>query len=239
MIKIPFLAIIHRCSIKFFWIMFIIVLLKLVDQKKQKKGGGYLMKRKSDQELMQLIHQKNRLALGEIYDRYVNLIYSFALKLTNGDQEATKDIVQQVFLRIWTTTGHYDSEKGQIANWFMTVTRNISIDYIRKERKYKQNMDFQKFQEHQGDACVHDVLQLVTKNLMTREVRWARNQLTETQKRLITLLYWEGYTLKEIAEIENEPIGTIKNRLHQSLKKLHFLLTDGKGGVKDGSQRMR
>jgi RNA polymerase sigma-70 factor (ECF subfamily) len=197
------------------------------------------MKRKTDQTLMQLIHQKNRMALDEIYDRYVNLIYSFALKLTNGDQEATKDIVQQVFLRIWTTTSHYDSKKGQLANWLMTVTRNISIDYIRKERNYKQNMDFQRLQEHQGDASVHDVLQLVTKNLMTKEVRRARNKLTEAQKRLITLLYWEGYTLKEIAEIENEPIGTIKNRLHQSLKKLHYLLTDGIGGVKDGSKRMR
>jgi RNA polymerase sigma-70 factor (ECF subfamily) len=197
------------------------------------------MKRKTDQELMQLIHQKNRLALNEIYDRYVNLIYSFALKLTNGDQEATKDIVQQVFLRIWTTTSHYDSKKGQLANWFMTVTRNISIDYIRKERNYKQKIDLQKFHDHQADANAHDVLQLVTKSMMTKEIRYAQNQLTEAQSRLITLLYWEGYTLKEIAEMENEPIGTIKNRLHQSLKKLHYLLTDGKGGVKDGYKRMR
>jgi RNA polymerase sigma-70 factor, ECF subfamily len=197
------------------------------------------MKRKTDQELMQLIHQKNRLALNEIYDRYVNLIYSFALKLTNVDQEATKDIVQQVFLRILTTTSHYDSKKGQLANWLMTVTRNISIDYIRKERNYKQNMDLQKFHDHQADANTHDVLKLVTKSMMTKEIRRAQNQLTEAQRRLITLFYWEGYTLKEIAEMENEPIGTIKNRLHQSLKKLHYLLTDGKGGVKDGSKRMR
>jgi RNA polymerase sigma-70 factor, ECF subfamily len=197
------------------------------------------MKRKTDQTLMQLIHQKNRMALDEIYDRYVNLIYSFALKLTNGDQEATKDIVQQVFLRIWTTTSHYDSKKGQLAKWLMTVTRNISIDYIRKERNYKQNMDLQKFHDHQADANTHDVLKLVTKSMMTKEIRRAQNQLTEAQRRLITLFYWEGYTLKEIAEMENEPIGTIKNRLHQSLKKLHYLLTDGKGGVKDGSKRMR
>jgi RNA polymerase sigma-70 factor, ECF subfamily len=197
------------------------------------------MKRKTDQTLMQLIHQKNRMALDEIYDRYVNLIYSFALKLTNGDQEATKDIVQQVFLRIWTTTSHYDSKKGPLANWLMTVTRNISIDYVRKERNYKQNIDLQKFHDHQADANAHDVLQLVTKSMMTKEIRRAQNQLTEAQRRLITLLYWEGYTLKEIAEMENEPIGTIKNRLHQSLKKLHYLLTDGIGGVKDGSKRMR
>jgi RNA polymerase sigma-70 factor (ECF subfamily) len=197
------------------------------------------MKMKTDQELMQLILQKNRLALDEIYDRYVNLIYSFALKFTKGDQEATKDIVQQVFLRLWTTTSHYDSEKGKLANWLLMVTRNISIDHLRKERHYNQNIVLQDFHEHQADMSAQDVLQLVSKNLMTKEIRRAQNKLTEAQRRLITLLYWEGYTLKEIAEMEKEPIGTIKNRLHQSLKKLHYLLIDGQGGLKDGSKRMR
>jgi RNA polymerase sigma-70 factor (ECF subfamily) len=197
------------------------------------------MKSETDQKLMQLIHQKNRQALDEIYDRYVNLIYSFALKVTKGDQEATKDIVQQVFLRLWTTTSYYDSKKGMLANWLITVTRNISIDYLRKERFYKKNIDLQPFHDREADAHAQDVSQLVTNSLMTKEIRQAQNQLTEVQRRLISLLYWEGYTLKEIAEMENEPIGTIKSRLHQSLKKLHYLLSDGKGGVKDGSKRMR
>ena len=196
------------------------------------------MKRKTDQELMLLIHQKNRLALDEIYDRYVNLIYSFAMKFTKGDQEATKDILQQVFLRVWTTTSHYDPNKGQLTNWLITVTRNISIDYIRKERNHKQKQDLQTIYDSQMDTASQDVLQLVTKNLMSKEIRRAKSQLTDAQRRLITLLYWEGHTLKEIAEMEQEPIGTIKNRLHQALKKLHYLLADGKGGVKDGSKRM-
>lgn len=196
------------------------------------------MKKKTDQELMQLIHQKHRPALEELYDRYVNLIYSFALKTTKGDNNAAKDIVQQVFLRIWTTQSRYHSDKGQFANWIITITRNISIDYIRKESRYWQHVQRHESQDPIADQNAHDVLRLVTKRFEARNIRHAQNQLTEAQRRLITLLYWEGYTLKEIAEMENEPIGTVKSRLHQTLKKLHHLLSNGKGGFGDGRENL-
>lgn len=61
------------------------------------------MKNKRDDELMGLVKKKHRLALEELYDRYIKLVYCFGYKFTNGKEDKTKEIVQLVFLKLWTT----------------------------------------------------------------------------------------------------------------------------------------
>nr|WP_312024155.1 sigma-70 family RNA polymerase sigma factor [Bhargavaea beijingensis] len=87
---------------------------------------------------MKLIKEKKSSALEEIYDRYIKLIYGFTFKFMNGNEESTKEVVQLVFLRLWTTKSGYDSEKGSFVNWILTINRNICIDYIRKERIHRE-----------------------------------------------------------------------------------------------------
>ncbi|MFC4801306.1 RNA polymerase sigma factor [Neobacillus sp. GCM10023253] len=193
------------------------------------------MKSKTDEELIGLIVQKHRPALEELYDRYAKLIYSFSYKIAKGDTDKTKEIVQHVFLRLWTTKSTYNPAKGQLANWLLTITRNIAIDLIRKEQKHNGTIplepnDMVQIQGQQSE----DVLQQVSRNLLKQQIQEAKRHLSEPQQRLINLLYWEGYSLSEIAEIENKPLGTIKSRLHQTLKKLRNYFSEEKGGVRHG-----
>lgn len=183
------------------------------------------MKIKTDAELMQRVQDKDRPALEELYNRYVKLVYSFALKSTR-DEQVAKEIVQQVYLRLWITKSGYDSGKGQFVNWLLTLTRNIAIDRIRKERKHKQEIHLESKLWNEMPEQEYDVFQQVSQKLLKEQIKEVQNRLSETQRRLIQLLYWEGYTLREIAEIEQEPLGTIKSRLHQTLKVLrpHFAL---------------
>ncbi|MEK3853890.1 RNA polymerase sigma factor [Cytobacillus sp. FSL H8-0458] len=193
------------------------------------------MKSKSDEELIELIVQNHRPALEELYDRYVKLIYSFSIKITKGDSEKTKEIVQQVFLRLWTTKSTYNASQGQFVNWLLTITRNISIDLIRKEQKYKGTvqLEHEEWQQIQGSQA-DDVQQQVTRNQLKQQIQEAKRHLSEPQQRLINLLYWEGYSLSEIAELEQKPLGTIKSRLHQALKKLRNNFSGKIGDVRHG-----
>ncbi|QED46109.1 RNA polymerase sigma factor [Cytobacillus dafuensis] len=193
------------------------------------------MKNKSDEELVKLIVQNHRPALEELYDRYINLIYSFSLKMTKGDTEKTKEIVQLVFLRLWTTKRTYSASQGKFANWILTITRNIAIDLIRKEHKHKGTvqLDHNEWEKIQGQQSEH-VLQEVSNNLLKQQIQEAKHQLSEPQKRLINLLYWEGYSLSEIAQLEEKPLGTIKSRLNQTLKKLRNYFSEETGGVRHG-----
>ncbi|KON70884.1 RNA polymerase [Peribacillus butanolivorans] len=182
------------------------------------------MEEKLDKELMALVKKKYRPALEELYDRYIKLIYGFIFKFTNGNEEKTKEIVQLVFLKLWTTKSSYNPEKGNFVNWLLTVTRNVCVDYVRKDSIHIRNnkqMDLSK------PIDIEDPNNDIENGLINSEIAKAKNKLSKPQKRLIDLLYWKGYSLTEIAKIENEPIGTIKSRLHQSLKQLKKYLEVG------------
>ncbi|WHY00676.1 sigma-70 family RNA polymerase sigma factor [Neobacillus sp. DY30] len=187
------------------------------------------MQNKTDAELMQLIKEKHRPALEELYDRYIKLVYSFILKSTR-DQEKTRVIVQLVFTRLWTTVNGYDHDKGQFVNWLLTITRNITIDYHRKEKRESVFTPTKQEQlEFIPDSSQNGPEDIVSRKLIRDQVQKAYQYLSKSQIQLIQCLYWEGYTLSEIAEMNKEPIGTIKSRLHQTLKILrnHFVVDMG------------
>lgn len=182
------------------------------------------LKRKLDKELMALVMKKHHPAMEELYDRYIKLIYGFVFKFTNGNEEKTKEIVQLVFLKLWTTKSSYNSQKGVFVNWLLTVTRNACVDYVRKDSIHIRN---NKQMDMGQPIDIEDPNNGIENRLIYSEIAKAKNKLSKPQKRVIDLLYWKGYSLTEIAKIENEPIGTIKSRLHQSLKQLKKYLEVG------------
>lgn len=184
------------------------------------------MQTRSDADLMQLVMQKHRPALEELYDRHIKLVYSFALKATRNEQQA-KVIVQAVFTRLWTTEKGYDTEKGHFINWLLTITRHIAIDHLRKEKRERVVIPIDDARwEAISDHPVNDPAEVVSRKLIREQVERAYRYLSKSQIELIQSLYWEGYSLSEIAKMRNEPLGTIKSRLHQTLKILrnHLVL---------------
>ena len=176
------------------------------------------MQNRSDLELMRLVQQKQRDALEVLYDRYVKLVYSFALKSMNNEL-AAKEIVQLVFTRLWTTEAGYDPSKGKFVNWLLTITRHISIDFNRKENRYRTQIsmeeeDWVNIADQSEDTPEQAVMRISEKD----QIRNAFRYLNRPQQQLIELLYWQGYTLSEIAASTGQPLGTIKSRLHQTLR---------------------
>jgi RNA polymerase sigma factor (sigma-70 family) len=173
----------------------------------------------SDYELMQLVKQKKRTALSILYDRHASLIYSFAWKSLR-QETAAKDVVQAVFLRLWTMDSGYNPDKGKFTSWLFAITRNITIDRIRKERRDQERVvpyeteKLQRIADNKAlspeDAAVQDSLML--------QIRRAYQHLSEQQIKLLEHFYWQGYTLNELAFKYDQPLGTVKNRLHQTLK---------------------
>lgn len=173
----------------------------------------------TDEELMRLVRTRSRPALEALYDRYVKLVYAFARKAADEEQTA-KDIVQGVFLRLWTTKAEYRAKEGLFVNWLLTIARNVSIDLHRQRRRHLTNVELDAAERYgiASDASEHMPEIAVAKSYVRERLRDACSYLSESQAKLIDLVYWQGYTLREAAELSHEPIGTVKNRLHQALK---------------------
>jgi RNA polymerase sigma factor (sigma-70 family) len=189
------------------------------------------MQNKSDAELMRAVLNKRRDALEELYDRYIRLVYSFSLKATNNEGQA-RMIVQLVFTRLWTTEKGYDESKGNFVNWILTITRNCMIDEVRREKKHQDQIQWSpKRWEQVNDRDEKNNPESFVLNTEKKErIQDAFKWLSQSQVQLLQLLYWEGYSLSEIAELNKEPLGTIKSRLHQTLKLLRkHMVLDGEG----------
>ncbi len=168
---------------------------------------------------MRHIREGRKEALEQLYDRYARLVYSFAVRFS-GDEALAREIVQLVYTRLWSTKAQYDPGIGAFTSWLITVTRNISIDVLRRERRHQNKVSIDELDDAPGRSASNDPETMLLRNDRQKAIATASRRLSEPQQRVIELLYWKGYTLQEIAQMNEEPVGTVKSRLHQALKTL-------------------
>jgi len=179
-----------------------------------------------DSELLQRIAQRDQQAFAVLYDRYAGVLYSLSLAIVKRADEA-EDILQECFLRVWEKACAFDSLKGGVYIWLVTMTRNRAIDRLRSKnfqcsRRQPCDFDF--------DAVVADDQNTPLENVCLLEraaiVHKAFTALQPEQRRILHLAYFAGYSQSEIARHLRLPLGTVKTRTRQALKKLHTLLSN-------------
>jgi len=189
------------------------------------------MQHLSDGELMRLVKSKRRDALSELYDRYASLIYSFAWKAMK-EEGAARDVVQSVFLRLWTTEAEFDPGKGTFSGWLVTITRNIAVDrqrQLRREAERQAELGPERWASIPDESNVSPE-ESALRSGMRQQIRTAYRHLSVQQIALLEHFYWKGYSLSELSKLYGQPLGTVKHRLHQTLKILRRHLTaEGEG----------
>lgn len=76
------------------------------------------------------LRQRDPCAIGELYDLHGRIIYVVVLRIVRNTHTA-EDIVQEVFLRIWTRAHLFDVTRGELRTWVLAIARNCAVDYLR------------------------------------------------------------------------------------------------------------
>lgn len=160
-------------------------------------------------------------ALETLYDRYSRVVFSFALRIV-GDPQIAEEILQEVFFRAWQQGSSFQSSRGSLVTWLLSITHNLAIDEIRKRNRRPQKAD--SAEPEALLAGVRDETQNVEDEVWLGSLREsiieALNQLPPAQREPIELAYFQGLTQREIAEHLDEPLGTIKTRMRLGMLKL-------------------
>jgi len=185
---------------------------------------------------VRLLVQQDVRALEALYVRYSRPIFSLALKIL-GDREVVEEVVQEVFLRLWTRAFGYDPQRGKLLSWLLTITHHRAIDELRRRRSQPEVDGLQ-----EQLAAVEEADADPSKSLVQVEereaVQQALAQLPEAQRRPIELAYYGGLTQVEIAQLLREPLGTIKTRMRLGMQKLRALLaSETEGFERSGAVR--
>jgi RNA polymerase sigma-70 factor (ECF subfamily) len=187
-----------------------------------------------DDTLMQQIARGDTQAFEELYDRYVRGCFGLAMKIVREPTMA-EEVVQDVFMKLWSRPGIFSSERGKFSGWLLTLVHNRSVDKLRRLKVGAAGPVLPLDGTLDTGLNLADVLadpaatpydQAWTEE-QGRIVREAIQSLPHQQREAIVLAYFGGLTQKEIAERLEEPLGTVKTRTRAALQHLRRALAGG------------
>ena len=175
---------------------------------------------------MPLVGREDPEAFAVFYDRHAGAAYSLAYRIV-GSRNAAEDVTQEALLSIWRSGARYDRARGSVRAWTLGIVRNRAIDFLRKESGRSPQLAAggdELLERSPADELTEpEALRRET----AREVRGAIEELPDDQSRVIRLAYFGGFSHSEIAEMLNEPLGTVKGRMRLGMDKIRATLAEG------------
>lgn len=160
-------------------------------------------------------------ALGEVFDHFAPAVLGAALRVL-GDDAAAQDVVQDVFVELWSRPGRYDPAVGTLHAYLVVLARHRAVDLVRSELRRVARQE----RSHRlapGEPSPSPCEEVMAAQAATA-VRAALRLLPDSQRVIVELAYFGGLTCREAAKAAGIPEGTAKSRLRLALAKLETML---------------
>ncbi|MBI3724404.1 sigma-70 family RNA polymerase sigma factor [bacterium] len=177
-----------------------------------------------DNELVTQAKGGNRDAFGQLADRYYRMVSILAYQKIKNRADA-EDVVQEAFVRAYRALESL-REAEKFGGWLYHIALKICLDHLRKRDRHDAPVRLDDLAHAGVAADVPEPSALETQEENTK-VSDAIAALPDKYRIVITLVYIEKKSYKEIAEQLGEPDGTIANRIHRAMKMLRQAI----GGV--------
>jgi RNA polymerase sigma-70 factor (ECF subfamily) len=177
-----------------------------------------------DDQLVELVAQRDAGALEALYERYGRPAYSLARRILT-DETLAQDVVQEVFLSLWRNAGRFDAGRGTVATYLLSMTHHRAVDVVRREENLRRWRTSDEGLEFEPDpkARVEDQVEASERRA---EVRAALDELPAAQREALLLAYFGGYTQREVSALVGVPLGTVKTRMAAGMRKMKASLQD-------------
>jgi len=150
--------------------------------------------------------------------RYYRSLYQFALSLTQAEGDAW-DLTQQTFY-VWATKGHQLRDATKVKSWLFTTLHREFLAGRRHQTRFPH------YELNQAEAELPTVAPARVNQLDSAQLLESLAQVDEVYHAPVTLFYLEDYSYKEIAEILDIPMGTVKSRISRGIVQLQKALAD-------------
>ena len=171
-------------------------------------------------ELSNRLARGDRAVLSVLFEAYGGLVLSTVLRLVRNRAE-TEEVVQEMFMDVRRRAKHYEPARSAFATWVITIAKTRAIDRLRSNERRSRMADALTLETTQTHAPSLDAMADGAK------LHKCLGELSGDQRYALELAYFEGLTQSEIAERTGTPLGTVKTRTRQALRKMSELLADG------------
>ncbi len=171
-----------------------------------------------DVELVQRIAAQDEAALRELYVAYGQRLYVYALRLA-GDHAQAEDIVQDALVAVWQSARGYRGD-GRLLAWLLGIVHHTAIKSLRH-----RSIPISDEMEAGLSATEPLPEERIQANEQARRVQQGLQSLSPEHRAVLELVFYQGLSLKEAAEVCGCPIGTVKSRLSYARRQLRGVLS--------------
>ena len=185
----------------------------------------------SDTDLIIQAQKGNQNAFEELVYRYDRNVLSVALKYANNEDDA-KDLYQEVFIRVYRGLKNFRFQ-SEFSTWLFRITTNVCLTYKSRSKEHLRVSIDRSFDDDEQEISLSP--ELVYEGSSPEEISSGSNigeivneaveSLSPKQKMTFILKHYEGYKIREIAEMMNCKEGTVKKYLFDATKNLRKKLS--------------
>lgn len=185
-----------------------------------------------EKRLIKKIKKGDHQAFADMVDKYKNSIYVICLRMVGNRQEA-EDLSQETFLRAYRYIGQFDIDR-KFSTWLFRIATNLSIDYLRRRKPGvsldaeipgTEGLSLEAMLPNEEVAPDEQMVRNEREQMVQREIE----HLPEKYRTAVVLKYIEDLRLKEISEIMEIPVATVKTRIHRGREILRKYLIASRG----------
>ncbi len=180
------------------------------------------MPEKEDKELIKKYQEGDEKSLEVLIKNHFRSLYSFLFHFV-GNQEDAEDLTQEVCVKIWKNTKHFDLDKN-FQSWMFRTAKNAALDFLKK----KKALPFSWFEREDGTNEIEETImaqdplpdEILAQKDQAKIIHQALAKLPARQRVVLFLYYASQYNLREISEIFDESLDTVKSRHYRALQAL-------------------
>lgn len=183
----------------------------------------------SDEDLLLRFRRGESEAFGVLLRRYERELYGYLHRYL-GNSALAEDVFQNTFLQLYLKSGQYEPGRP-VRPWLYTIATHQAIDALRRNGRHQAVSLEMVREESSGQGDVNGLVQLLesrdsgpfdqlSQQEQRAQVRASVERLPDPYRQVLVLAYYQGLKYREIADILEIPVGTVKSRLHAALLKL-------------------
>lgn len=170
----------------------------------------------TEEALIARIASGDREAFARIFAAYAGKVKGYLVRL-GAPSAAAEDLAQDAMVAVWRRAASFDAAKAKASTWIFVIARNAWIDKLRREKTELAYRSVTIVAEASDDESPDDA---AMRGQTEEQVSAALATLSEEQRQVVRLSFFEDRPHSEIAERLSLPLGTVKSRLRLALIKL-------------------
>jgi RNA polymerase sigma-70 factor (ECF subfamily) len=160
-------------------------------------------------------HANSDTRMKELIEIHRLPLIRFVLHLTQGEHHTAEDIVQETIIRAWQSQDRLPDDEEGIRRWLRTVAHRLLIDHVRRQKVRRSDLSA----NVEGDQpSGSDDVSLTV--VAADSFRQALSDLALPQRQVIHEIFVRNRTTREVADLLNIPIGTVRSRQHYAIQAL-------------------